>query len=139
MASEEVSTNEILKSVESLATYVQENMATKAEMKKQETRTDEIMEFLQEHMVTKEELKEALDETKDELHSELVSKVELRQELNKQKLEIIDAMDDKFANLKGDLVVVNRRTDDKVNRTVKLLAKKKIFSKDEAREVLVVS
>ena len=87
-----------------------------------EVTTIQIMDFLQEHMVIKSEFKDELskmvtkDEFKDEL-SKMVTKDEfkdgLRQSLNKQKLEILDAMDDKLSNLKGDMVVFMRKEDKK--------------------------
>lgn len=80
--------------------------------KKQDVTTNQIMEFLQEHMVMREEFEGLRGEfeglkremvTKDEL-GKMATKDDLRQSLNKQKLEILDAMDDKLANLKGDML-----------------------------------
>ncbi|MBI5023347.1 MAG: hypothetical protein HZC05_04320, partial [Candidatus Magasanikbacteria bacterium] len=58
------------------------------------------------------ELKE-LDEKVDKLGRDL------RQEMNKQKLDILDAVDVKLARLKGDLVVLMRTEDKKVSRWLK--------------------
>lgn len=100
--------------------------------KKQDVTTNQIMEFLQEHMVVREEFEALKRETvtKDEF------KDELRQSLNKQKLEILDAMDDKLANLKGDMVVLMRKEDKKVVSLIELLKNKKIITTNEANGLL---
>lgn len=102
-----------------------------------EVTTNQIMDFLQEHMVMREEFEGLKQEmvTKDEL-SKMVTKDEfkdgLRQSLNKQKLEILDAMDDKLAYLKGDLVILMRKEDKKVVSLIELLKNKKIITTNEA-------
>lgn len=81
-----------------------------------EVTTNDIMEFLEEYMVTKEE------------HNQL------SQKLNQTKLDLLDAMDEKLGNLKGDLVVLMRKEDQKVNDLIKLLVlvKRKLISDNEA-------
>ena len=83
--------------------------------------SNEIMDFLQEHMVTREEF------------SQLDAKVDgLDIKINQTKLDLLDAMDTKLANLKGDLVVLMRTEDQKVNALIHLLAKRKVISDQEA-------
>lgn len=106
-----------------------------------EVTTNEIMDFLREHMVIKSEFKDELSKmvTKDELKDELgkmATKDDLRQSLNKQKLDILDAMDDKLANLKGDMVVLMRKEDKKVVSLIELLKNKKIITTNEANGLL---
>ena len=97
--------------------------------------TNQIMDFLQEHMVIKSEYEEALSKmaTKDDL-----SKMATKEDLNKQKLDILDAMDDKLAHLKGDMIVLRRKEDKKVVSLIELLKNKKIITTDEAENLLVL-
>lgn len=94
---------------------------------KTEVSTNEIMDFLVKHMVIKEELKE-LDEKVDGL----------KQEMNKQKLDILDAVDVKLARLKGDLVVLMRKEDKKVVALVEILKEDKVIAPEKAKTVLAM-
>ncbi len=78
----------------------------------------EMMDFFQEHVATKEDLK-------------LLSQ-EFDRKLNTQKLDIIDAMDDKIRESKSYLVTGTRKEDEKVNLLVDVLAKKNVLTKKEA-------
>ncbi|MEK9182922.1 MAG: hypothetical protein AAB849_00220 [Patescibacteria group bacterium] len=91
-----------------------------------EISTNEIMDFLVKHMVIKEELKE--------LEEKIESNLKL--ELNKQKLDILDAVDDKLAHLKGDLVVLMRKEDKKVVALVEILREDKVIAPEKAETVL---
>jgi len=93
-------------------------------MEHDEITTNDIMGFLQEHMVTKQELKEEL--------KDMVTKQELRQELNKQKLDILDSMDEKISTLKGDMTVMMRGEDKKLVALIDLLKNKKVIDEQEA-------
>lgn len=76
--------------------------------------TNEIMDYLKDNMVTNDELGVAL---------------------NKQKLEIFDHVDEKLADLKGDLVVLMRKEDRKLITLTELLLNKKILTPAEAKSV----
>ncbi|MDP2816504.1 MAG: hypothetical protein Q8O19_07480, partial [Rectinemataceae bacterium] len=65
-----------------------------------------------------------------------ILRIEFRQDLNKQKLDILDAMDDKLAHLKGDMIVLMRKEDKKVQSLVELLHSKKVISEEEAKRIL---
>ncbi len=97
---------------------------TEQNQNKTDVSTNEIMDFLVKHMVIKEELEEKMND--------------LKQEMNKQKLDILDAVDDKLAHLKGDLVVLMRKEDKKVITLVGILKEKKILTLDEAKTVLAM-
>lgn len=79
--------------------------------------TGEIMEFLKDHMVMKGEF---------------------TMELNKQKTEILDEIDIKLADLKGDLVILMRKEDRKVVSLIALLREKKVISEEEAKGLLTL-
>ncbi len=83
-----------------------------------EVSTNEILDFLQEHMVTK---------------------AELRIELNKQKLEILDHVDDKLADLEGSVVVRQRQQENKVNKILDLLERHKLAPVEEIRAIKQIS
>lgn len=104
---------------------------TEQNQKQTEVSTNEIMDFLVKHMVIKEELKE-LDEKVEKLGSDL------RQEMNKQKLDILDAVDVKLARLKGDLVVLMRKVDKKVVALVEILKEDKVIAPEKAKTVLAM-
>lgn len=89
--------------------------------------TDEIMDYLKDNMVTEEEFRDLKDK--------MVTKDDLRVSLNKQKLEILDHMDDKLANLKGDLVVLMRKEDRKLIALTELLIDKKVITASEAKGI----
>jgi hypothetical protein len=55
-----------------------------------------------------------------------------KQDLNKQKHEILDSVDDKLADLKGDLVVLMRREDKKVSELIVTLRDTKVLSPEDA-------
>lgn len=90
-----------------------------------EITTNEIMEFLQENMVTREEFTQKLDEQGRSF----------TQKLNSLKLDIIDKMDDKLADLRGDLVIMTRKEDKKVTALVDILETKKILTEKEAATI----
>lgn len=84
-------------------------------MENHEATTGDIMEFLQGHMVMKEEF---------------------YSRMNRQKLEILDSIDEKLAALKGDLIVMMRNEDKKVMLVVQKLKEKKIFDDHDVEEFL---
>lgn len=117
-------------------------------MAKQETTTTEIMEFLQEHMVTKEDAK--LFVTKEDAKN-FATKEDLRllekgirtdmatkNDLSILKNELLSEMDDKLADLKGDLIILMRKEDRKMATLINILAGKNVITSDEARIVLAM-
>ena len=70
------------------------------------------------------------------LETKMVTREELGQALNKQKLDILDAMDDKLGDLKWDLVVIMRKEDKKVTALIGLLTERRIISMDDAKQLL---
>lgn len=82
-----------------------------SEYMKEDVTNNEILEFLQDHMVTHEELQEGLQGVK----------VELRSEIQRTKLDFVDKLDEKFGDLKGDLVVLMRKEDRKLTALVDVL------------------
>lgn len=70
------------------------------------------------------------DETEKHFDNKIVT------EIGKAKLEILDAMDDKLVNLKGDLILLMRGEDKKLLRLVNLLKIKNILTKDETEGIL---
>lgn len=94
-------------------------------------RLDEFIVFTMEHVAMKEDLKGFA--TKEDLFS---TKEDLRREMNIQKLDIIDRMDDKFADLRGDLIAQRKTSDKKWNLLIQVLQKRKGISKQEAYRLL---
>lgn len=96
--------------------------------------TNEIMEFLQDHMVLKEEfngLRGEFTGLRDQ-----VQKLEVK--VNQVKLDLIDAMDEKIGALKGDLVVMMRSEDKKLNSLVHLLAERKVLDDMAVHSILTM-
>jgi len=112
--------------------------------------TNEIMDFLQENMVTKKELEDKLGEAVGGVRQEMkqmessikeeMKQMEsgIRQDMMKVKLDLIDAMDDKNADLKGDLVILMRKEDTKVVNLIELLKHKQVLTSEEARGLLTM-
>lgn len=86
--------------------------------------TDEIMDYLKDNMVIKTEFNEVKDDLK-----------ELRKDMNKMKLDIIDHVDEKLADLKGDLVILMRKEDKKLISLIELLINKKLITSIEAKSI----
>ncbi|NQV11765.1 hypothetical protein HQ524_00225 [Candidatus Uhrbacteria bacterium] len=84
--------------------------------------TNEIMEFLNKHMVTKEDHDQGLKEGAGNLRD--------------SELRMLDHMDEKLADLKGDLVVMMRKEDKKLSALIELLEKKHVIDEQEASEIL---
>ena len=82
-----------------------------------ETTSDEIMQFLQDKMVTKDEL---------------------TMSQNSQKLELLDAMDNKLGDLKTDLTILMRNEDQKLASLINLLKQKELISEEEAAPILAM-
>lgn len=102
---------------------------------KTEVSTNEIMDFLVKHMVIKEEFDEKIEEIDKKLEK---LESDLRQEMNKQKLDILDAVDVKLARLKDDLVVLMRKEDKKVVALVEILKEDKVIAPEKAKTVLAM-
>ncbi|MBI5732208.1 MAG: hypothetical protein HY982_02505 [Candidatus Magasanikbacteria bacterium] len=110
--------------------------------------TNEIMDFLKEHMVMKEEfvpvktdvsaLKTDVSALKTDVSALKTDVSELRQDMMKMKLDLIDAMDDKLADLKGDIVMLTRKEDKKVVSLIGLLKQKQVISENEAKALLTL-
>ena len=84
------------------------------------------MEFLQDNMVTKEDLKNEISN----------AKIELRKEMHKIEHRIMDAMDDKLADLKGDLIILIRKMNKKLGSLVDTLKNKQIITRKKSGEIL---
>lgn len=59
-----------------------------------------------------------------------------KEDLGKQKLEILDAIDDKLADLKGDLVILMRKEDKKLLGLIDLLRKKAVITDEEVKSLV---
>jgi len=125
MASKEITTKQLSQQIDTLA-----------------SRLDEFIMFSLEHVATKEDLngfatKEDLKgfATKEDLKA-FATKEELYREMNIQKLDIIDRMDDKFADMKGELIALHKNSDKKFNSLIEILRKRKGISKQEAMRLL---
>ena len=125
MASKEITTKQLSQQIDTLA-----------------SRLDEFIMFSLEHVATKEDLngfatKEDLKgfATKEDLKA-FATKEELYKEMNVQKLDIIDRMDDKFADMKGELIALHKNSDKKFNSLIEILRKRKGISKQEAMRLL---
>lgn len=90
-----------------------------------ETTTNEIMEFLKESMATKEDL---------DIQAE-----KFRKDLGLQEHRILDSMDDKLSDLKGDLVVLMRKEDKKVSELISVLRDKQVLTDEEADRLMAMN
>jgi hypothetical protein len=87
-------------------------------MQDKEITMNELMDFLQENMATKEDL------------------ADLRVEMGRMEHRILDTMDDKLSDLKGDLIVLMRKEDTKLVELVDVLLNKNVINNDEANRIL---
>ena len=109
-------------------------------MPNQDITTGEIMEFLKEHAVVKEDLNGLA--TKEDLNGLATNlretKEELQREMGKMKQDLLDGMDDKLSNLRGDLVVLMRKEDVKLRELVNMLHAKNILTDPEVKRILTM-
>jgi hypothetical protein len=105
-----------------------------------EVTTNEIMEFLKEHMVTKGDIadtaiKSDIDDivTKNDI-ADMATETDLR----KMESRIYDKMDDKLADLKGDIVLLMRKGSKGVMELIELLREKDILTEDEELRLLAL-
>lgn len=59
-------------------------------------------------------------------------------DINATKLELVDHMEEKAADIKGSLVVSIRKQDRKVNRLIEMLSKKKHLTSAEEKELIKI-
>lgn len=107
--------------------------------------TNKILEFLQEHGATKADikiLKGEMDEKFDEVNSRF-DEVNSRFEGVNSRLDRIESqmvtkeyLDDKLADLRGDLVILTRKEDAKLIELVKILGNKQVLAEDEVKKIL---
>jgi len=144
---ENMATKEELNSVkENMATkeelnFIKDNMVTK---KEHEKTTTEIYEFLQEHMVTREEFKNAVtreefDNLNKFLQEHMVTREEfhnLDRKVGELEIKLKDHIDEKLSDLRGDIVVLMRKEDNKVLYLIKILKDKSILEDKEVKALL---
>ncbi|HRY63492.1 MAG TPA: hypothetical protein P5267_02755 [Patescibacteria group bacterium] len=90
---------------------------------KKQDKTEEILEivsFIKDNAVTRGEFNDLADEVR-KMKTEMVTK---------------DYLDDKMADLRGDLVVLTRKEDTKIKELIKILESKKVLSKSEVKKIL---
>ena len=75
-----------------------------------------------------------LTATKEEL-MEVKNQMATKVDLNKHKLEVQDFINDKLADLKGDLVILTRKEDKKLLSLAEILYNKKVLNKKELNEL----
>jgi hypothetical protein len=111
-----------------------------------EVTTNELLEFMEENMATKADLRGLGEATKVDLQGlgeatkadlELVREdMATKADLGKMKHEIFDHQDEKMADLRGDLVVLMRKEDRKMSRLCEMLKEKDILADEEIQEIL---
>jgi hypothetical protein len=104
-------------------------------MQDKETTMNELMDFLQENMATKEDLR--IMELS--LRNDMATKkdlADLRVEMGRMEHRILDTMDDKLSDLKGDLVVLMRKEDTKLVELIDVLRNKNVINNEEANRIL---
>jgi len=101
--------------------------------------TNEIMDFLKENMATKNDIKDLQGQV-NEIKSTMATKDDIKNmatkdDLGKLRSDMIDYMDKKFFDFRGDLVILARGEDKKLFFLVDLLVKKNVLSEHEAKSL----
>lgn len=91
--------------------------------------TNEIMDFLKDHMVMKEEFHSKVAS----IHKEMATQEELKQEIGKLRSDIIDFIDKKIFDLRGDIVHMVKGEDKKFLSLLALLIKKQVITDQEGQ------
>ena len=93
-----------------------------------DTSKDEILEAINEFSSKVDERFDKVDERFDKLEGR-VGKIEAT-------MVTKDYLDDKLADLRGDLVVLMRKEDTKVIKLIEILKKRKVITEAEEKEIL---
>lgn len=77
----------------------------------------------------------------DGLESEMATKTYVDKKIDELKTTMVtkDYLDEKLFDLRGDLVLITRKEDQKVDRVIHKLKEKNIFSDADATELLAVT
>ena len=68
--------------------------------------------------------------------SDIETRMATKEDLRIMEHRILDSMDDKLADLKGDIIVAMRKEDYKVTELIKMLRQKEILNENESRTLL---
>ena len=68
--------------------------------------------------------------------SDIEAKMSTKEDLGKMEHRILDGVDRKLTDLKGDLVVLMREEDNKVVELINVLHKKNILNETESKQLL---
>ena len=74
----------------------------------------------------------------DQRFEDIENRMATKEDLNKTKLELMDHMEEKAADVKGSLVVSIRKQDRKVNRLIEILTSKKHLTNKEEKELIKI-
>ena len=77
--------------------------------------------------------------TNEEIMAFLKDTVATKEDLNKQKQDILNGVDRKLGDLKGDLVVMMRGEDEKVSELIVTLRDTNVLSAEDAERLLALN
>lgn len=88
-----------------------------------------------ENEIPKNEILEAINEFSNRVDEKFV---EVDKRFNKIEATMVtkDYLDDKLADLRGDLVILMRKEDTKVGKLIEVLKRRKVISEAETKEIL---
>jgi hypothetical protein len=98
----------------------------------EETKTDEILEAINAYANHNEK---QLESIKSDIQ-QFQSKTEKRFDKIESTMITKDFLEDKLADLRGDLVVLTRKEDKKVNTLVDILKEKNVLNDDEVKKII---
>jgi len=109
--------------------------------KNNEVTTNELLDFMRGNMATKADLEQIREgmggmATKADLEQIREEMGGMKADLGKMKHEILDHMDEKMSDLRGDLVVLMRKEDKKMVRLCEMLKEKDILADEDIQEIL---
>lgn len=93
------------------------------------TKTEERFEKIESAMTTKENLKDLA--TKDEIQN-----LATREDWREMRDKLLDSIDNKLADLKGEIVLLMRKEDHKIVALIEELSKQKLLSAEAAKRIL---
>ncbi len=103
----------------------------------------EIVTFIKDNAVTKrefDELKQEVSKIKTDLTSVKTDLTSVKTDLTSVKATMVtkDYLDEKLADLRGDLVVLTRNEDTKLKVLIKILKNKKIITNSDEKQLLTM-
>lgn len=113
---------EILEAVNSYASRIEHRLES----------VEKCMDSMDKRMDSVDKRMDSMDKRMDSMDKRMATK----EDVGKLRSDMIDFIDKKFFDLKGDLIVIIKKQDKKINELITILPSKNVLSDKEAKALL---